>query len=141
MAKEKTQKRRFDRPEQISPEKLFDNQPPCSIEAEYCVLGSIMLLPDVIDDVIMVIRPDDFYDDANRKLFEHMLNLHNSGRKVDITLLSEQIKEAGDWEFIGGAAYLAKIARAVPHAAHAESYAEIVRNKATSRNLINAATD
>lgn len=136
----KSKQRRFDDKDDIATS-LFDKQPPCSVEAEHCVLGSIILLPDVLDDVVMILRPEDFYDDANRKLFEHMLDLHNSGRKIDTTLLSEHLRENGDWEFVGGAAYLAKVARSVPHAAHAASYADIVRKKATSRNLIVAATD
>lgn len=136
----KSKKRRFDDREAVTTN-LLDNQPPCSIESEQCVLGSIILLPDVLDDVIMVLRPEDFYDEANKKLFEHMVDLHNSGRKIDITLLSEHLRDAGDWEFCGGAPYLATVARSVPHAAHAVSYAEIVRKKATSRNLIIAATD
>jgi len=132
--------RRFDDREKVS-SSILDHQPPCSIEAEECVLGSIILLPDVLDDVILTLRPEDFYDDAHRKLFHQMLELHNSGRKIDVTLLSEYLKEAGDWDFVGGAPFLAKIARSVPHAAHAVSYAEIVRKKATSRNLIMAATE
>ncbi|PQO39787.1 replicative DNA helicase [Bremerella cremea] len=135
-----SKQRRFDDREEVATN-LFDKQPPCSVEAEQCVLGSIILLPDVLDDVIMVVRPEDFYDEANKKLFEHMVDLHNSGRKIDTTLLTEHLRNAGDWEFIGGTAYLAKVARSVPHAAHAVSYAEIVRKKATSRNLILAATD
>ena len=55
---------------------ILDRQPPFNLEAEAGVLGSIMLNPDVCDDVALIIRPDDFYDDANRRLFTHMLELH-----------------------------------------------------------------
>ena len=48
---------------------LMDRQPPFDLQAEIGVLGSIVLLPDVLDDVILLVRPDDFYDDAHRKLF------------------------------------------------------------------------
>ncbi|PQO41372.1 replicative DNA helicase [Blastopirellula marina] len=124
-----------------APAEIFDRQPPCNIEAEMGVLGSIFLLPDCADEVVMIVRPDDFYDEANRKLYEHMVRLHDSGRKIDLTLLAEQLKADGDYEFIGGAAYLARVLNSVPNAAHAEHYAQIVAAKAVNRNLITAATD
>src|SRR5690606_14019859 len=63
------------------------------------------------------------------------------GKKIDITLLVDRLKAAGDFELVGGAAYLGKVIHAVPNAAHAAYYAEIVREKSTSRALIQAATD
>jgi replicative DNA helicase len=95
----------------------------------------------VLDDIVMILRPDDFYDDAHRKLFEHMTALHESGKKIDDTLLVNRLKTAGDYELVGGAAYLSKVVNAVPNAAHANYYAEIVREKATFRGMIYAATE
>ncbi len=62
------------------------------------------------------------------------------GRKIDVTLLVSELKARGDFDLIGGAAYLAKLANSVPNAAHAVYYAEIVRTKATLRRLIDAST-
>src|SRR6185436_10704137 len=101
---------------------ILDRQPPFNLDAESGVLGSIMLLPDVCDDIALILRPDDFYDDANRKLFEHMLGMHDSGRKIDLTLLVERLQTAGDYEALGGAAYLAKIFGSVSNSAHAVYY-------------------
>ena len=128
-------------PAQQMSSEILDRQPPCNLEAEMGVLGSIFLVPDVIDDILMVIKINDFYDESNKKLYEHMLDLHDSGRRIDMMLLREQLKLAGDLEFIGGSAYLAKVAQSVPNAAHAVYYADIVKEKATNRNLISAATD
>src|SRR5690606_15204002 len=116
----------------------FERQPPVNLEAEIGVLGSIMLLPEVIDEVALIIRPDDFYDDANRKLFKHMLELYESGKKIDPTILVEQLRAAGDLESVGGLAYLGKVVESVVNAAHAKYYAEIVQNKAAYRSLITA---
>ena len=124
----------------VSPE-ILDRQPPCNLEAEHGVLGSVMLLPDVCDDVALILRPDDFYDDANRKLYQHMLAMHEEGRKIDLTLLVERLKSAGDYESIGGGAYLEQTFNSVANAAHARYYAEIVRNKSTFRSLITAGTE
>ena len=120
---------------------VLSRQPPYDSQAEIGVLGSIMLLPDVLDDVVMIVRPDDFYDDAHRKLFEHMCLLHSGNKKIDPTLLIDQMKTAGDFELIGGSSYLSKIINSVPNAAHATFYAEIVRQKSTFRSLITAATE
>ena len=97
--------------------------------------------PMCCDDVALIVRPDDFYADAHRKLFAHMCAMHDAGKRIDTTLLVERLKTAGDFEAIGGAAYLGKIANSVPIAAHAAYYAEIVRDKATLRSLIHASTE
>ncbi|MDP6448219.1 MAG: replicative DNA helicase, partial [Pirellulaceae bacterium] len=89
----------------------------------------------------MTLRPDDFFDDANRRLFGHLLGMHDAGQKIDITLVVDRLKSAGDFELVGGAAYLAKLAKSVPHAAHAVYYANIVAEKSTFRSLINASTE
>ncbi len=135
--------RRVDKPTQVASisSEILDRQPPCSVEAEHCVLGSILLLPDCCDDVAMKLRPGDFYDEANQKLYTHMLGMHDAGRKIDLALLVEQLKSSGDYESIGGAAYLARIGNAVPNAAHSGYYATIVQRKATYRRLIQASTE
>ncbi len=120
---------------------ILDRLPPQNLEAEKGVLGSVLLDPNLSDDVVTLIRADDFYADANRKLFAHIVEMHGEGNRVDATLLVERLKQAGDFEAIGGAAYLADIMQSVAVAAHATYYAQIVRNKATLRSLIHASTE
>jgi replicative DNA helicase len=122
------------------PEPILDRTPPCDISAEVAVLGSILLMPDVCDDLALVLRADDFYDDANRKLYQHMMGMIDIGQKIDVTLLVNRLKSMGDYEATGGSAYLAKLANSVPNAAHALYYADIVRSKSTFRRLIEAST-
>ena len=134
--------RRVDAPKVQRPlAELMDRSPPYDLQAELGVLGSIVLLPDVLDEIVLILRPDNFYDDAHQKLFVHMCALHESNKKIDPTLLVDRLKTAGEYEAIGGAAYLSKIVNAVPNAAHATYYAEIVQEKATYRSLIFAATE
>jgi replicative DNA helicase len=114
---------------------------PSSIEAEVAVLGSIFLLPDVLDNVIQILRADDFYDDANRLMFEAILDTQAEGKKVDPVIIREKLKAKSKYDAIGGAGYFAKVVTSVNNAAHAEYYAEIVRSKATLRKLIVASTD
>ncbi len=120
---------------------ILDRQPPRNLEAEKGVLGSILLLPDVCDDVALVLRADDFYDDANRKLYEHLSAMHEAGQRIDVTLLVDRLRRKGDLELIGGMAYLAEVAGSVPNAAHAVYYSHIVRDKSTLRQLILTSTE
>ncbi len=118
------------------PVDALDRQVPQSVEAERAVLGSILLLPEVFDEVALILRPGDFYDSANRQIFEHLLAMHDGGQRIDLMLLVERLKKAEAYEATGGAAYLAEIGRQVPTAAHAEYYAKIVADKALLRSLI-----
>ncbi|MEO1498096.1 MAG: replicative DNA helicase [Planctomycetota bacterium] len=124
-----------------SGEQLLAQQLPQSQEAEQAVICSVMLLPEAIDDVSMIVRPDDFLDDANRRIFRRILAMHEQGHALDSMLLIQQLRDSGEYESVGGAPYLAKIASAVATAAHAEYYAKIVREKSTLRSLITASTD
>ena len=67
--------------------------------------------------------------------------MHDSGKRIDMTLLVERLRTAGEYEAIGGATYLAEISRSVPTASHAAHYAEIVRDKAMLRALIESSTE
>lgn len=69
------------------------------------VLGSILLMPDVCDDLVMILKADDFYDDANRKLYQHMTDMVDLGQKIDPTLLVNRLKAASDYEAVGGSTY------------------------------------
>jgi replicative DNA helicase len=121
-------------------ENIIDRRPPSNLDAEVGVLGSVFLLPEVCDEIAMILRPEDFYDDANQRLFRNMLEMHDSGRKIDPTLLVNQLNAAGDLEACGGMPYLAEIIDRVPTPAHAVHYARIVREKATFRELIEASS-
>ena len=120
---------------------ILDRQPPFDLNAEQGVLGSLLLKPDVCDDVLSILRESDFYDDANRQLFRHIMQLHDSGKTIDAVILVDHLKSAGVFEDIGGTAYLARIGRAVPNAAHAIYYANIVLEKSTFRSLIDVSTE
>ena len=126
--------------DQAPASEIFDRQLPVDLRAEQGVLGSILLRPDAIDDVISILRADDFFDSANRRLYENVTAMHDAGQKIDSTLLVDQLRSSGDFEAIGGAAYLGEIGQAVPNAAHAVYYANIVREKSTLRSLIDTST-
>ena len=119
---------------------ILQRQQPFDLEAEMGVIGSVLLLPEVSDDIASL-RADDFYDAANRKIYETLRDMHDSGEKIDITLLVSKLRTSGDYEKVGGAAYLAKLSASVPNAAHAVYYADIVTEKAVYRKLIASSTE
>jgi replicative DNA helicase len=123
------------------PSEILDRLPPQNLEAEKGVLGSLLLVPEVSDDVALILRSEDFYSHANQVIYSHLLALHNDGKHGDVTLLVDRLTKAGDLEGIGGVEYLAEVAQSVPTAANAVYYAEIVRGKATLRSLIHASTE
>ncbi|MDG2185690.1 MAG: replicative DNA helicase [Mariniblastus sp.] len=123
------------------PEPVVDRPPPFNLEAETGVLGSLMLMPEACDEIVNILRASDFYDEAHGQLFTHIMDMHSSGKKIDMTLLRERLVSHDDYELIGGAAGLAEIFTTVPSAAHAVYYATIVREKATMRNLIATCTE
>lgn len=120
---------------------IAERLPPQDLEAEKSVLGSILLDPEVIDEVSLIVRPDDFYAPAHQQLFHHLRELHNAGGRIDVLLLADRLKKANEYESVGGGAYLAELAQVVPVAAHAAFYARIVQHKAMLRSLIHAGTE
>ncbi len=120
---------------------VLDREQPFNLEAEEGVLGSILLMPDICDEIVAIIHEDDFYDQGHGRLYMHLKEMHSTGTRIDITLLRERLMAHGDYELVGGAAQLAKIFTSVPTPAHAKYYAKIVQEKATLRSLIQTCSD
>lgn len=114
----------------------IDKLPPADPSAEIAVLGSVMIAPHILGEVAEKLRPADFYDDANREIYSCMVDLADAGRPFDATLLVAELKQRDRLNICGGYSYLAKLVNAVPHADHALYYADIVRDKAGLRELI-----
>ena len=133
---QKSDKRKRRRDKQHNNDPLIDREVPFNLAAEKGVLGSMLLMPDTCDDVVNVLKSEDFYDEAHAKLFQHIMDMHGGGKKIDMLLLRERLISANDFELVGGAAGLAEIFTSVPNAAHVNYYAGIVRQKSTARNLI-----
>lgn len=121
---------------------LLDKVPPQDLEAERSVLGSILFASDAFDEVVQIIQSPCFYADAHRRIFQTIHNMYEQGvRAIDVITLAHELNKGGDLESIGGPAYLNEIMGTVPHAAHAEYYARIVRDKWLQRSLIDACTE
>lgn len=120
--------------------RMFDREPPHSIEAEMCLLGAMILNHEVIDDVLNIVsRSEAFYREAHGALFDQIVRLHNDRQTGDLVQLTQALKDSGVLEGVGGEDYLVELAESVPVATNAIHYAKIVWAKAKRRGLAKAA--
>ncbi len=115
--------------------------PPQNIEAEVSLLGSILIEDEVITLIADKISSSDFYEKRHGTIYSAMLRLYEQHKPVDLLTLSSALKDSNDLENVGGSSYLTELTNAVPTAAHAEHYADLVAEKATRRKLIKASED
>ncbi len=115
--------------------------PPQNLEAEQSVLGAILLDNGAMAKAMELLSEEDFYRTAHRKIYRAMLELSEIGEVIDQITLTERLKERGELEAVGGAAYLAELVQVVPSAANIRYHCKIVRDKALLRGLISTATD
>ena len=115
--------------------------PPQNIEAEQCVLGSILLLPGVITKIAHLITPQDFYQPKHQLIFTVMLDLFERNEPVDIVTVTSALADTNKLDEAGGGAYVASLSDIVPTAANIVHYATIVRKKSVLRRLIQASND
>ncbi len=114
--------------------------PPQNIEAEQSLLGCIFINNKALDEIIPIVRANDFYEPKNKKIYEVMLELNEKGSAIDILTVTEALRIKNWLEQSGGASYIASLADSVPTAENAKYYAEIVRDKAVLRSLIDTST-
>jgi len=112
--------------------------PPQNTEAEASLLGAILIDSDAIVKVADLVRPDDFYDERHARIYEATLQLYEKHSPIDVLTLSDQLKNTGMLDMVGGASYLTELTNFVPTAAHADRYADIIAQKAMRRRLIKA---
>ena len=112
--------------------------PPQNLDSEKALLGSVMLRPECMNDIIDIIRPQAFYADKHRTIFAAMLDLYKKNEPIDLVSVSSWLKDKNQLDQIGGGSYLAELANLVPSAANVRHYANIVHKKYMMRNLIEA---
>ena len=117
-----------------------DRTPPQDNDAEQSVLGAMLLSKDAIADVIETVRGLDFYRPAHETLFDAILDLYGRGEPADAVTVSAELQRRGELTRVGGAPYLHTLVAGVPIAANANYYAEIVREKAILRRLVDVGT-
>ena len=112
---------------------------PQNIEAEYGVLGSLIIDPEAIALVADFLTPEDFYRDAHRTIYEVLLALYEKQQPADFITLCDELERRGTLHDIGGPGYVTALINQVPTSGNVEYYARIVTQKALYRRLIHIA--
>jgi replicative DNA helicase len=125
----------------VSPLEIPSRIPPHNLDAERAVLGAVLLEGrDALPRVIEILRVTDFYTESHRAIFAIMQVLFDRGAPVDLITLGEELRRAGQLEFVGGPAALALLVEQASIASHLGAYAHIVRDMAVLRELIQTST-
>lgn len=123
-----------------APQRAGSRMPPQDAAAEQSVLGSMLLSKDAIADVSEAVRGPDFYRPAHELIHDAIIDLYGRGEPADPVTVAHALQRRGELQRVGGAPYLHTLSANVPIAANAGYYAEIVREKAILRRLVDAGT-
>ena len=117
-----------------------DRTPPQDMAAEQSVLGAMLISKDAIAEAVEVVRGTDYYRPAHETIHDVIVELYGRSEPVDMITVASELQKRGELQRIGGAPYLHTLSANVPIAANAGYYAEIVREKAILRRLVDAGT-
>lgn len=110
--------------------------PPHDLDAEAAVLSAITLTTDAFDHVADILKPEHFYSEAHRRMYEAAFSIRGRGEPLDMVILATALRDSGRLEQAGGMAYLTETINAAPMVANARRYAEIVYDKWLARQVI-----
>ena len=115
--------------------------PPNNQDAERSVLGCMMQDREALGLAFEVLVADDFYQPANREIFDAMHTLNTQGMPVDLVTVDDELSRRGTLEGVGGTNYLIELSQFVPSTVNAKAYVQIVDEKSTLRRMIKATGD
>lgn len=124
-----------------STSKQISKIPPQHLEAEFSVLGGLMLDSEAFDQVVDLISVDDFYKPSHQIIFTTILDLHQKQQPIDLVTVTNHLITKNELDQIGGADYLLTLLEKVISAANIEAHAKIIKEKSLLRKLISTATD
>ena len=114
--------------------------PPQDLIAEKSLLGAILLSDSSFPDILEVVKFRDFYDERHAKIFQAMTSLYQKHSPIDLLTVTAELRAKKEIRAVGGAAYLTELTNFVPTASHAKAYADLIKNCAIRRRLIDAGT-
>jgi replicative DNA helicase len=123
----------------MATQSLLERPLPHNLDAERSILGAILLDNHALDFASEKLKPEEFFLDQHRRIYERMVMLREDQQAIDLVTLTDELARHGELEASGGPAYLAQLVDGVPRVTNLEHYARIVREKALLRNLIHAA--
>ncbi|MDN4164174.1 replicative DNA helicase [Cytophagales bacterium LB-30] len=115
--------------------------PPQAVDLEEAVLGALMLEKDALTTVIDILKPESFYKEQHKTVYEAIVALFNNSEPVDMLTVTNQLRKTGKLEFVGGAFFISELTSKVNSAANIEFHARIISEQAIKRELIRIATE
>ena len=115
--------------------------PPHDVEAEQAILGCMLTDKESVINAIEVLRPDSFYRDDNRLIFQSIIDLYSKSQPIDVITVKADLNDKGALERVGGLEYLAGLTEKFTTSANIDKYISIVDEKATHRHLIQTANE
>jgi len=125
----------------ISPNEVAGRLPPQNLEAEQCVLGSMLLDRETIGEVLLLLDADDFYMPSHAEVYRALVALYDRNEPVDLVLATNDLMARGRLEAVGGVEFLVSLMESVPNSGHALAYARLVRECSERRRLVHAASE
>ncbi len=116
----------------------FEREMPYSMEAEQCVIGSALSNAQSVAASAEIVKPEDFYNAANREIYTAIIDLFNENEPIDFVTVTNRLTQYEKLDKVGGVPYLAAAAAMVPTTKHVVYYSEIIKSKAVLRKLITA---
>jgi replicative DNA helicase len=115
--------------------------PPHDLDSERAVLGAVMIDPDAVVQVAEVLRPEHFYEEAHRQIYQAMQDLFENRQPIDVVTLTAQLKKMKQLSAIGGASTIAELSNSVSTAANVKHYAQIVKDSWVKRSVITISSE
>lgn len=122
-------------------DELFSRQMPHSLEAEQAVLGSLLIDSRCAPQVIAALKPEDFYTDLNRGIYEVICSMFNFAKPIDAVTVLDEMKLQGVYRPDSSQTYLVELMNVTPTAANVMRYVDIIRDKALLRGIAGVASD
>ena len=110
--------------------------PPQALDLEESVLGALMLEKDALTNVIDILKPENFYKDANKEIYQSIIDLFNDSEPIDLLTVTSQLKKNGKLEYVGGSFYVTQLTTRVNSASNIEYHARIILEQSIKRQLI-----
>tara|TARA_B100000579_G_scaffold65652_2_gene48863 strand:- start:9420 stop:10913 length:1494 start_codon:yes stop_codon:yes gene_type:complete len=111
--------------------------PPQALDLEESVLGALMLEKEALTNIIDILKPENFYKDAHKEIYQAIIDLFNNSQPIDLLTVTNQLKKNGTLDIIGGSYYVTKLTTRVNSASNIEFHSRIILEQSIKRELIN----
>ena len=111
--------------------------PPQALDLEESVLGALMLEKEALTNIIDILKPENFYKDAHKEIYQAIIDLFNNSQPIDLLTVTNQLKKNGTLDIVGGSYYVTKLTTRVNSASNIEFHSRIILEQSIKRELIN----